>query len=761
MEKLIILPDQLWDENFRYLKLRPGNKEPTADSGGWQHNNFKFNDEEFIKHLGNGGNYGIIGGYGNLILIDSDSEEVTKICETLPQTFTIKTGSPEAYKKHYFYIADRQVKPIRLTAEKLGDLGDVRSVGQYVVGPNCLHPKGGTYEVIRDQEITNITEEEIREAFKGYIDKDASTEFKEYDVDTKLRATPYVRECRMPDYLIKNKLPKSNSGKNHKLFRYIADILRNRQVKQEVYQAIVRTQGHSDGSIKGWAKAAHEGKLGKSSCRLMTEYIATYFPELQEDICGSCPLYAKCKKEKEIVENPDYSELQKEVMMSLAVKDRDKATELIVTEIMRDNYIFTTRDDVKSEMWIYAEGVYIPQGKSFVREFSRKILEEAYSTQLSNAIVSKIEADTFIEHDKFFNTNHVYEVPVQNGILNIVTRELTDHTPEKVFFNKLPMDYDPDADCENILEHFKTTLKPEDVNVMLELFGYLLLKEYKIEKAIMFVGFGRNGKSKTIELMKRFIGAENCASLPLRCLTEESFSLSELFGRMANLAADLSKTDLKETGMIKSLIGRDTIQAHRKYLRDLNFVNYAKMVFAANELPKIYDTTDGFWTKWVLLEFPYKFVTQQTYDRADETERVMWKIMNPEIIEKITTPEELSGLLNVALDGLDRLLERKDFSYSKSTSQVKDLWIRKSDSFTAFCYDHLIESAEGKIDKKLLRKVYHKYRKIHRVAGCSDKAMRITLENMYGVSESQSGMYDRDRLWEGIDFVNLDKMEEK
>jgi putative DNA primase/helicase len=324
------------------------------------------------------------------------------------------------------------------------------------------------------------------------------------------------------------------------------------------------------------------------------------------------------------------------------------------------------------------------------------------------------------------------------------------------------MDYDPDADCENVLNHFRATLSTEeDVRVMLELFGYLLLKEYKIEKALMFVGFGRNGKSKTIELMKRFIGAENCASLPLRCLMEESFSLSELFGKMANLAADLSKTDLKETGIIKSLIGRDTIQAKRKYLRDLNFVNYAKMVFAANELPKIYDTTDGFWTKWVLLEFPYKFVTQETYDSAEEQEKVNWKIMNPEIIEKISTSEELSGLLNLALDGLDRLLENKDFSYSKSTQDVKDMWIRKSDSFTAFCYDHIIDAPENKLDKKLLRKLYHIYTKKHKVSGCSDKAIKITLENMFGISEIQTGFGERDRVWEGINFKNIDKLEVK
>jgi len=756
-EPIKFIPEQLWNDDFRFLKLRPRGKEPTGDSIGWQKNNYQYLDLEFQQHIANGGNYGVIGGYGNLILIDSDSEEINKIAENMPETFTVKTGNPQPYKKHYFYIADKPIKPIRLTADKLGDLGDVRSVGQYVVGAGSIHPSGEEYRVEKDIPITHITEAEIREIFKTYIEKDSATEFKEYPIDTKIRATPYIRECRMPDYLLNNKLPKGNTAKNWKLFRYIADILRNRQVNQAYYERIVRTQGHSDGAIKGWAVKANEGKLGKSSCKLMKEYIDKYYPELKKDICGNCPLNKTCQIKENIKANKDYTALQKEIYIAIAVKDRDKATELLVKEIKSNNFIYTTRDDVKSEMWIYKEGIYVPQGKSFVREFSREILGEAYSTQLSNAIISKIEADTFIEHDEFFNTNYIEEIPLINGILNIRTRELTEHTPQKIFFNKLPVTYNPDSDCPNVLNHFRSILSSdEDVKVMMELFGYLLLKEYKIEKAVMFVGFGRNGKSKTIELMKRFIGAENCASLPLRALHEESFSLSELFGKMANLAADLSKTDLQETGMIKSLIGRDTIQAKRKYLRDLNFVNYAKMIFAANELPKIFDTTDGFWTKWVLIEFPYKFVTKEQYDSASEEERKMWKIMDPDIIEKLTEEEELSGLLNYALDGLDRLLGNKDFSYTKSTSQVKDMWIRKSDSFTAFCYDHIEENSNAIISKKDLRKYYHKYNKIHKLSGCSDKAIKITLESMFGVSESQNNSWDR--IWEGINLKNLDKI---
>lgn len=759
MEKLNFLPEQFWNDEFRFLKIRPKGKEPAVGSGGWQNKNFKWNDEEFMNHVANGGNYGVIGGYGNLVLIDADSLEINEICKKLPQTFTVKTGSPEEYKNHYFYILEKKIKPIRLTAEKLGDLGDVRSVGQYVVGANSIHPSGGTYQVTKDIPISHIKESLIRGTFSNFIEKDAETEFKEYPIDTKIRTTKYVMKCRMPDYLMNNKLPKGNTAKNWKLFRYVADILRNRQARQECYQTIVQRQGHSDGAIKGWAIKANEGKLGKSSCRLMKEYIEKYYPELKKDICVGCPLNKTSEKKEAIEKNPNYDSLQKEIFTALAIKDRDTATELLVKEIEKNNFIYTTKDDIKSEMWVYNEGVYTPQGKSFVREFTRKILSEAYTTQLSNAVICKIEADTFIEHDKFFNTNYVYEVPLINGILNIATRELTKHTPERIFFNKLPITYDPDADCPVILEHLSKVLSGDnDVKVLLEIFGYSLLKEYKIEKAMMFVGFGRNGKSKTVELMKRFIGPENCSSLPLRSINEGSFSLCELFGKMANLAADLSKTDLKETGMIKSLIGRDTVQAPRKYLRDLNFVNYAKMVFAANELPKIYDITDGFWAKWVLIEFPYKFVTKEVFDKATEKEREMWKIMDPDIIEKLSCPEELSGLLNYALDGLDRLLENKDFSYSKSTKEVKDMWIRKSDSFTAFCYDHLVEDIESTISKKLLRRIYHKYRKKHKLASCSDKAIKITLESTFGVSESQDFRFDR--IWEGIKFVKLEELDE-
>jgi len=414
------IPKQLQNPDFRFLILREKDKKPIAEMTSWQKDNFQF-DNPFLQHHLNGGkNYGIIGGFGNLILIDADSEEVEEIAETLPETFTIKTGSPEEYKKHYYYICDKAIKGIRLSKEKVGDLGDIRGVGQYVVAPNSTHPSGNDYQVLRNVGIKRITEEEIKNAFKYYIEKGNDSEQQSFKIETKLRNSRFVRECGIPDYVINNKL-KSETSKNWKLFPYLVDILHAREVSQQTYINLCKSQGHDIGAIKGWVKMAHEGKLAKTSCKKMREYLERFHPELVKEICGNCPLYKRAKVKKDITENVNYSKLQKNVFILLLDNDRNKATEVIVNEIKKDNYIYTTRDDIKSEMWIYDEGVYIPQGKTFVKEFSRKILGNAFTTQLSNIIINKIEADTYINQDEFFKTDNISEIPLMNGILNIFT----------------------------------------------------------------------------------------------------------------------------------------------------------------------------------------------------------------------------------------------------------------------------------------------------------------------------------------------------
>jgi len=460
-------------------------------------------------------------------------------------------------------------------------------------------------------------------------------------------------------------------------------------------------------------------------------------------------------KEKNKKENKIYL-LKTNVISYIAKKERRQATELIVDYIKEENFIYTIKDDIKSEIWVYNHGIYKPNGKSCIIEICRKILDEHYTIQFTNEVISKIEADTFIEPEEFFKNNYIDEIPLENGILNLKTKELKEFNPKKIFFNKLPVKYNLHAKCPNIEKHFKDILKnKEDSKIMFEIFGFILYKEYFIEKAIMFIGDGRNGKGKTIDLMKRFIGANNCCSVPLTQLSEGGFRTWDLFGKMSNLAGDLSSNSLKDTAMLKQTTGRDFIGADRKNKSTINFINYAKHIFACNELPRVYDFSRGFWERWILFEFPYTFIKQEQFEKLSDSEKKKYRIMDNFIIEKLTTEEELSGLLNKSIESLHNILIKKDFSYSIGINEIKKFWVRKSDSFTAFAMDNLEENHNEMITKRVLRKLFFRYCKKHKIRGASDKNIKVVLEEMFGVTDKQET--GGERIWEGITLKNNSK----
>lgn len=451
----------------------------------------------------------------------------------------------------------------------------------------------------------------------------------------------------------------------------------------------------------------------------------------------------------------DFKNIFDNVIPLISDRKYGVAGEILVEVFLRENFVKTVRDDNKSEIWIYDDGVYVPHGKTYIKEFVRNVLGDYYSQKVAGMVIAKIEVDTYVEQDDFFGEVNKWEVPLLNGVLHLQTKELRQYNPDKdIFFHKLPVKFNPNADCPKIHKHFKTVLKKEeDTTVMYELIGFCLFKEHFIEKAFMFTGSGRNGKGKTLEIIKNLVGHNNACCVPLISMQQESFNLHQMFGKMVNLAGDLNNKDLKETGLFKSLTGRDVVTAHRKFLTDINFVSFAKNIFACNELPRVYDISEGFWSRWVLFEFPYKFVSKEEYEKMSKEEKEGKKIMEVNHIQHIISDCELSGLLNKALMGLDTLLTKKDFSHSKGTAEVKDYWIRKSSPFTAFCFDCVEQKNDGYIAKSSLRKEFNIYRKKHKLKGAGDKEIIATLQDLFGASDDRKVIWPEKQpeyVWEGI-----------
>ena len=468
---------------------------------------------------------------------------------------------------------------------------------------------------------------------------------------------------------------------------------------------------------------------------------------------GICKVFLN----KILADRQTETSLKEQVLSLMHRKMFGEATELLVKLIEDKNYIYTTKDDNKSELWFFEGGIYKPNGESRIKEILRETLEENYNEWFASQILAKVRTDTYIEPSVLFKEGDPYKIPVLNGILDLLTAELTEFTPTMIFFSKIPVKYEPGATCPKIDKFLTEVLSsPEDKDVFYELAGFGLVKDYFMEKAFMFVGNGRNGKSKSLELLKRLVSSENCASVPLSALTPESPFVNGLWRKFFNLAGDLSSRDLKDTGMFKQLTGRDYVAANRKYKNVIEFCNYAKIVFACNDLPRVYDYSDGFWERWVLLEFPYKFVDKNVYDKLPAEEKEFNRIKDPDIIKKIITEEEMSGFLNMALLGLHRILKQKTFSYTPGCKEVKEKWIRKADSFMAFCMDRIEEDYETKVTKKEIRRKYKEYCDEHKVGGVSDRSIKATLQEMFGVMEEYSKLHDlsnnQEWCWTGIKF---------
>jgi putative DNA primase/helicase len=245
--------------------------------------------------------------------------------------------------------------------------------------------------------------------------------------------------------------------------------------------------------------------------------------------------------------------------------------------------------------------------------------------------------------------------------------------------------------CPKILKFMHEVMADDDVETVLDFIAYCLWRGFPFHKLLLFVGFGRNGKGVMTEIIRRLLGTRNVSGESLQQILTNRFASARLFGKLANIDADLSKETLRNTGILKKLTGGDLIRAEEKYKTPFDFINYAKLIFAANQLPDTEDHTSPFFSRPIIIKFPNQFVGE----KADH-----------HIIDKLCTEEELTRFLSLVIERLPRVLKDGIRVKNKSIEETYENYISASDSFRAFV-EAVVEQNEGnKIQKN---KVYQEY----------------------------------------------------
>lgn len=370
------------------------------------------------------------------------------------------------------------------------------------------------------------------------------------------------------------------------------------------------------------------------------------------------------------------------------------------SKFLMKNHHFITMNDTR-EVYQYQDGIYVPNAEAFIEKQVQENVDSGdVSKYFCNEVIGHVQRTTYVDR-KEFDSNPSYLV-LDNCILDLDTYEVKEHSPYYFTKVKLPVVYDVSQDCPAIKKFLNEVFYQDDIPIVQEFSGSCLWRNYETQKALMLVGDGANGKSTFVRLIKALIGSENIASKTLQELELNRFAKAELYGKLVNLFADLPEAALKSTTTFKSLTGGDPITAEYKGKTGFPFINYAKLVFSTNAVPEaINDDTFAFFRRWILLTLPNRF------EGVNE---------DKDLLKKLTTPEELSGLLNWTLEGLKRLRSKGwKFSYSKTTDQLKEEYIRKSSPMKAFIMDCLEIRSDGYVEKQVLFNAFCEY--------CRDKKL--------------------------------------
>lgn len=322
----------------------------------------------------------------------------------------------------------------------------------------------------------------------------------------------------------------------------------------------------------------------------------------------------------------------------------------------KDWHIKTTRDT--GTIYIYEDGRYI-EGRTYIEADVRRSLDSMYTKYNVELVIAEIKADTYIDRSDFKEQPN--KINLKNGVLDIITGELESHNPDYNFLYKLDIAYNQYTDCTKIKKFMnEVTSNENDLRCLEEFIGYVLYENTQFRKFLVLHGSGNNGKSLFISIVRELVGKKNTTSISLQHLETDKFAPAGLYGKKLNMFSDLPNLGLKSTGMIKSLTGgTDQISAQEKFKPSFDFVNNAKFIFSANELPEVCDESDAFWNRVMLIQFPNVFIK--------ETD-------NKNLFSELTTPDELSGFLNIAIKGLQRLLKNQAFTYSLDADETYELW---------------------------------------------------------------------------------------
>lgn len=239
--------------------------------------------------------------------------------------------------------------------------------------------------------------------------------------------------------------------------------------------------------------------------------------------------------------------------------------------------------------FIYRGGVYAELSEM---EAQRQVQEKMLvrEAKMSQIIDAEKQWRLLVQRDiRELNANP-YIINVRNGLYNVLEDTLTEHTPNYYSTVQLNVTYDKAADCPLFKKFLEESMggDMEQVKLIQEMLGYFLIPVNSAQKCFVIVGAAGAGKSVLLRVLNDvLLGKQNVSNVSWQALNER-FKTAELFGKLANIFADLPTKNIDDNGIFKALVGEDYLTVEKKNKNPFSFQSSARLLFSCNSIPKNY-----------------------------------------------------------------------------------------------------------------------------------------------------------------------------
>lgn len=344
---------------------------------------------------------------------------------------------------------------------------------------------------------------------------------------------------------------------------------------------------------------------------------------------------------------------------------------------------------INGKLYIYRDGIY----ESGDEQIEAAMIE--HIPTLSQSKRKEVLAYLNLLVSKESGIADANLIAFKNGVYNIADDSFTDFSPEYIITNKIPHNYNPNAQSE-VLDRVMKKLACNDSNVLDLLYqsvGYCFYRRNELRKSFFLLGEKRNGKSTFLDMVGTLLGEDNTANLDL-CEIGDRFRTAELSGKLANIGDDINDEWVSNTATFKKVVSGDVVTTERKGKDPFKLRSFAKFFFSANSLPRLGRGKDSgaVMDRLVVIPFDAKFTKQD----PDYDPFIKYKLRGEDVME---------ALIVKAIPALREVLVNQEFATCDKVRASLDEFEKSNNPILMF-FDELEE--DGYLHEPV-KWVYQKY----------------------------------------------------